>query len=544
MCIFAAFWLVNAKNISRNKHSKIKQHIKFMIKKIAVAVLAILTGATAFAGGLLTNTNQSVHFLRNPARNASTEIDAVYTNPAGLTFLSDGFHLSLTNQSAFQTRTITSTFEGFKYALGNNGSTTKIFKGEASAPVIPSFQLAYKRDKWVFSTSFAITGGGGKATFNHGLPSFESQIAKTPISLNASGVPTTGYSVQSYMEGQQFIFGWQINSSYKINDHLSAALGVRLNIVNSKYEGYLRNMQFVVGGNTLTINQLYASLAASASTTATNLGALPATATIGQLVTGGYLTADKATSLSRGLGMDVTSLTVAQVQTGYTTKAAQYTAASNMDQNKELDCTQTGWGVTPIIGLNYHIGDLNLAARYEFITSMNIQNDTKVNTTGVASYDDGVNTPNDIPALLSLGAEYKFFNKLKLSAGYHHFFDSDAKMANDKQQYINGGINEYLFGAEYNITDRLLVSAGGQVTRTGVTDAYQSDMSFSLNSYSIGFGGAFNITEKLRLNMAYFFTNYSDWTKASANYNNTGLAGTDVFARTNKVFGVGVDYRF
>jgi len=514
------------------------------MKKILFAVVLLLTTGSVFAGGLLTNTNQSAHFLRNPALDATTEIDAVYTNPAGLTFLSDGFHLSLSNQSAFQTRTITSTFEGYKYADGNNGSTTKLFKGEASAPLIPSFQFAYKKDKYVFSTSFAVTGGGGKATFNNGLSSFESQVAKTPLSLNASGVPTTGYSVQSYMEGRQFIFGWQINGSYKINNNLSAALGMRLNIVNSSYEGYLRNMQFTVGGNSLTVNQLYATLAASATTTATNLGALPPTYTIAQLVTAGYLTADKATSLSKGLGKDVTAMTVAQVQAGYTATAAAYTAAANKDQNKELNCTQTGWGVTPIISLNYHVSNLNVAAKYELRTALNIQNDTKVNTTGVAAYDDGVNTPNDIPALLTIGAEYQFCKKLKVSGGYHHFFDSDAKMANDKQQYINGGINEYLFGTEYSITDALLISAGGQITRSGVTDDYQSDMSYSLNSYSIGFGGAIKITPQLRLNLSYFFTNYSKWTKESTNYNGTTLAGTDVYDRTNKVFGIGLDYKF
>ncbi|MFV0377379.1 MAG: hypothetical protein ACK5JD_08770 [Mangrovibacterium sp.] len=127
------------------------------MKKISLFVLAcLLAMPMAFAGGLLTNTNQSVHFLRNPARNASTEIDAVYTNPAGLTFLSNGLHFSFTNQSAFQTRTITSTFAGYAFNEGNNGSTTKTFKGEASAPVIPSFQLAYRRDNLVFSTAFAV----------------------------------------------------------------------------------------------------------------------------------------------------------------------------------------------------------------------------------------------------------------------------------------------------------------------------------------------------------------------------------------------------
>ena len=514
-----------------------------MKKSLFISILA-MSASSLFAGGLLTNTNQSAHFLRNPALDATTEIDGVYANPAGLIFLSDGFHLSVSNQSVWQTRTITSNFDGYKYADGNNGNAIKVFNGEATAPVIPSFQFAYKKDKFAFSTSFAVTGGGGKAIFNNGLSSFESQVAKTPLSLNASGVPTTGYSVQSYLEGQQFIFGWQLNGTYKINDQLSAALGVRLNIVNSKYEGYLRNIQFTVGGNNMTANQLYAFLATSSTTIATNLGALPPSYTIEQCVTAGYITADKATSLSKGLGKDVTSYTVAQVQGGYTTKAAGYTAASNMDQNKELNCNQTGWGITPIIGFNYHQNNLNIAAKYEFGTSIDIQNETQINTTGVDTYNDGVKTPNDIPALLTLGAEYQVCNSWKVSGGYHHFFDSDAKMANDKQQYINGGINEYLLGTEYAINSKFLVSAGGQVTRTGVTDAYQSDMSYSLNSYSIGFGGAVNLTPQLRLNVSYFFTNYTPWLKESTNYNATTLAGSDTYDRTNKVFGIGLDYKF
>lgn len=89
-----------------------------------------------------------------------------------------------------------------------------------------------------------------------------------------------------------------------------------------------------------------------------------------------------------------------------------------------------------------------------------------------------------------------------------------------------------------------MLSFGGQITRSGVTDDYQTDMSFSLNSYSLGFGGAYNISPALRLNLAYFFTDYDDWTKTSTNYNGTGLPGTDVFARTNKVFGIGIDYKF
>jgi len=456
-----------------------------MKKHFLTIALLSLAASPAFAGGLLTNTNQSVHFLRNPARDASTEIDAVYTNPAGLTFLTDGFHLSVTNQSAFQTRTITSTFAPF--AANNAGSPTKTFVGEAAAPIIPSVHFAYKKDAYVISGSAAVTGGGGKAVFNHGLASFEAPISMLPLSLTANGLPTSSYSVNSFMEGRQYIFGLQLNGSYKFSEAFSGALGFRLNIVNNGYEGHLTNIQ--INPQHPLLNPTGAMM--SANTFFTNAG-----------------------------------------MTTYATATA----------DKQLDCTQTGWGVTPIVSINYNLNKLNLSAKYEFKSTLNVQNNTVVDNTGL--YADGVNTPHDIPAYLALGGAYKIGEKLKVSGGYHHFFDSDAKMANNKQQYINGGINEYLFGSEYDIDDMFLVSAGAQITRTGVTDAYQSDMSFSLNSYSVGFGGAVKITPDLRLNIAYFFTNYSDWTKTSANYNGTTLAGTDVYSRTNKVFGVGLDYKF
>lgn len=544
-----------------------------MTKKLFFSAITTLASLSLFAGGLLTNTNQSVHFLRNPARNASTEIDAAYTNPAGLVFLTDGLHFSLSNQSAFQTRTITSTFEPFAY--GNNGNSTKEFKGEASAPMIPSFQLAYKNDKMVFSTSFGVTGGGGKAVFNHGLPSFEAPISMLPLSLTTNGVNTTAYSVDSYMEGQQYIFGFQLNGSYKINDHFSGGVGLRLNIVNNKYVGHLKNITInpnqpafgaSYNGTSMVSAPKFFSDAATALS-GWSAGATSFASGLQPIVAGG----GGAILLANGAAAGLTATQIAQIQgllgaAGLTPaqigginiqtaqgalstaapvfaeKATAMTANAQKTADKYLDCTQTGWGVTPVLSLNYHVDKLNLAARYEFLTSLNVQNNTKVDDTGL--YTDGVNTPHDIPALLSLGGEYNISNNWKVSAGYHHFFDSDADMANNRQQYINGGVNEFLFGTEYKITNQFLLSSGAQITRTGATDSYQTDMSFSLNSYSIGFGGAYDITPDLRLNIAYFFTNYSDWTKESANYNGTGIKGQDIYARTNKVFGIGIDYKF
>ena len=58
-----------------------------MRKTILMGAAMWMASNLAFAGGYLTNTNQHISFLRMLARGASTEIDAVYSNPAGLAFL-------------------------------------------------------------------------------------------------------------------------------------------------------------------------------------------------------------------------------------------------------------------------------------------------------------------------------------------------------------------------------------------------------------------------------------------------------------------------
>ncbi|MEO4755576.1 hypothetical protein ABHZ04_01910, partial [Phocaeicola vulgatus] len=62
--------------------------------------------------------------------------------------------------------------------------------------------------------------------------------------------------------------------------------------------------------------------------------------------------------------------------------------------------------------------------------------------------------------------------------------------------------------------------------------------------YSLGVGAKIKMNKHLNLNVGYMWTNYEDYTKKSTNYNGTGLPGTNVYSRTNKVFGLSADYSF
>ena len=113
-----------------------------MKKRILLGLTLLMATTSAFAGGLLTNTNQSAAYVRNPSRDAAIDIDAVYYNPAGVAFLDKGFHISLNYQAAVQKRQITSSANYFQLN-SNNPTQDRYFEGKAAAPIIPSIQFAY-----------------------------------------------------------------------------------------------------------------------------------------------------------------------------------------------------------------------------------------------------------------------------------------------------------------------------------------------------------------------------------------------------------------
>ena len=558
-------------------------------QKTVLAALLLAMATSTQAGGLLTNTNQNIAFNRNFARVGAIGIDGVYFNPAGVAFLDQGFHLSLNFQNVYQTRQITSAFSipafantPYEYPFTLNGGDktdgSKFYEGKASVPILPSFQVAYNKDKWSFQAGFGLTGGGGKASFNEGLPSFERQIAILPALINQQlptfstllgqqETPATSYSMQSYMSGHQYNFGLQLGVAYKINENLSVFGGARFNYIYNKYEGNITNISADVNGNN---QNLYEYFGSKAKLLTEKAAALQAQAVAAKTQADAYQAQANAAT-------DPT--TKAQLQAAanqYAAGAQQASAgaklvsagADKLNSSKELvkdryvEVSQRGWGITPILGIDYRTGKWNFAARYEFTTKFNIENNTKRDDT--QKYENGVNTPNDIPGILALGAQYEVLKNLRVMAGYNHYFDKDARMDNNKQHFLKHNTQEFLAGVEWDINPSVTVSAGGQRTLYGLGDGkYLTDLSFVTSSYSFGVGAKIKVAKNAHLNVAYFFTNYSKFTK---NYEDAITIGreqvtqpdgtisvqpktlatknTDIFTRTNKVLGVGLDIDF
>ena len=471
------------------------------MKKFLLSVFVLSSSLCANAGGLMTNTNYHIAFDRMFARGATTEIDAAYSNPAGLVWGHEGFEMSLNLQKPWQRRNIETQMDNF---LGQ--PYDKEYVGKASAPIVPAFFASYHKDKWAVSAMFGIVGSGGFVEYDDGVPMFNVPITAL---LAAKQIMPGSYTLDSYMKGKQYIYGGQVSFAYKFLDCLSASVGARV----SYYDGFYR----------------------------------------------GHVTAVPGQQLSQAVGSDPLV-------------------------NLQLDCTQRAWGLAPIIGLDFHKDKWTVALRYEFRTKIRTENNTELLTVGsrddrgvyssidvkamaeqrgneatiealshtslgsmagkVAGYLPNAETRYDMPSLFVAAVAYEFTPRLRASVEYHYYDDKNAKMADDRQKTLSHGTHEVLAGVEYDINKKFTISCGGQRTDYGLTDEYQQNTSFACDSYSLGCGGAWNVNDKIRLNVSYFCSLYSDYEKNLTNAYGTPFKAKETYSRTNHVIGVGIDYKF
>lgn len=523
-----------------------------MKKSILVTMMVVALALTTFAGGLVTNTNQSAQYVRMLSRNASTQIDAVYFNPAGLTNLKDGWHFALNNQTIFQDKTVNSMFP-----LLNDGE----YLGKVKAPLFPDVYAVYKMDRLALSFGFGPVGGGGSAEFERGLPSFEIPLTKlvpglaglkqlpAPYNYNVSG-----YDAELYFNGSSVYYGIQVGATYKFNDMVSGFAGVRYTPAKNTYEGYIKNIQLMVNNNAVNAKDWLTGTAAPAVTgiagqaagavttyngAATNVQALitggAGNFTLSQVQTAGYITSTQKAQFEAALanlglnGAQIAAMNMNQIKTSFTTAAATYQATANQLTataatlsatgnglaDKKVETTQTGAGWTPIVGLNLNLGEqLNVGIKYEFQTALALTNETPVDDLGV--FPDGKKDDYDIPAILGVGVGYKPIDWLEAQLSYNLFFDKNVGWGNNVRSGVTREIDknyyELALGLQFNLSDQFALSVGGLTSQPGIADSYQSDFSYSNPSYTLGGGLQWKFAERFILDAGVLNTFYKDQT--------------------------------
>ena len=232
------------------------------------------------------------------------------------------------------------------------------------------------------------------------------------------------------------------------------------------------------------------------------------------------------------------------------------TSPTPIDVNSDLalNCDQTGFGVTPIIGIDYRINKhWNVAARFEAETKLRLKNKTEARVPALVAsnpnaqallgqFDDGKKVEANIPGILSAGAQYSPIDQVRIMAGWHYYFDKAAKQYGGKQHKIDKNTQEFSAGVEWDCCKWVTISGSWQNTRYGLSDEYMNDRSFNLSNNMMGFGLRIHATEKLDIDAGYMHTFYKD--KNVTTQVTPTIAKTDKYERTNDVFAIGVNLNF
>lgn len=412
--------------------------------------------------------------VRDPARQSSTEIDAVVYNPAGTAFLDDGFHFSLNGIGVFQT------LEGMS---GNGNDHLK--------NIMPSFQAAYKRNNWTFSFSWANEGGygqwknrNGSGFLNHIMKEsevFDSDLAEINtlfsetiqlLSTAAIGTEILNGGVNPFpllnvsaddmykpvsknLRSKLYNFTSRLGASYLLNEKWSAYLGVKLNYVvyHTKLDGDLC-MYRPSTGESWTCPEYFESIAQAIECGRENLS-------------------EDLKEIWEDWPLD------------------GYRALGRFEPNVLIRFKKENWlGVAPVIGLDYHFNKVNIGAKYEFKSVVHTNK----------NFEDF-----DLPANLSLGVDWQIDKHWNVAAGgtlyFNHLNDNFGKNGSGKSKSYTGDVSTSL---SYSPCKRWLFSVGETYSRSNElmnTGIAEDAISSIYSRLKTSLGVQYDIVSNLQVNV-------------------------------------------
>lgn len=223
----------------------------------------------------------------------------------------------------------------------------------------------------------------------------------------------------------------------------------------------------------------------------------------------------------------------------------------------DIDSERTAYGVTGILGLNYHPNEkLNVGFRYETETKLDFNNKESRLREGFNStlpqeiaggiYDYLLKDPairqwmregegeRNLPAMMALGATYQATERLMLSASGNYYF---IKTAGDDIGNYNGYDNGYdiAIGLDYKINEQWTFITGYQYTNTGANEHTYTDTDYPLDADMYAVGLKYKYNENLELIGTYSYVDYKDGTNVD-----TGIT----YKKHVDAFAIGGVYKF
>ena len=433
----------------------------FVIASVTLLCTTIMPDAAA-QGYLSDATTSTPVLTRDPARQASTEIDAVVTNPAGVAFMPDGFHVSL--GGIYSYRDIST--------QDPEAPATTFWTKETR--LLPTIQAAWKEDRWTVSASFASEGGFGKRDANGSLMAdkiFASLMESEFDGLNdiiqnfrdiwdvavMVGAPELNIKDEDEtalvsQDVNALLHNWTIRlgGTYKFNEHLSAYVGVKANFVRSSWDN----------GSEVVVKR-------------------PSTGERWDYFE--YFKKEIPTLQNSNISENLKNATI----DFFNTLESGIDIANSSNGHYEIH----GWGFAPVIGIDYKTGNFNFGAKYEFASHINAK---------------GTSEHFNVPASMAVGASWQIIPRLKVAAGSNVVFATYSSVGldlNTTRAYPTRAYDLSVSGT-FNINNKWLISGGYTYSHEQevsndfiilVLDAYQH--------HRISLGAAYSPMENMQINL-------------------------------------------
>ena len=175
-----------------------------------------------------------------------------------------------------------------------------------------------------------------------------------------------------------------------------------------------------------------------------------------------------------------------------------------------------GWGVGGIFGVHYKpIGKLDLSLQYKTITKMRMKF-TDVEGAALSSMlgiQEGDKFDNDLPSEINTGIGYQLLDNLYLSTSFNYYFNSHADVSSafspDKDIDWNDSW-EISCGADWQLSPKVLLSAGTLYSKQGSKDDVNNVLSPVLDSLSFAAGVEYQVMDQLAVTYGAMYTLYKE----------------------------------
>ena len=449
--------------------------------------------------------SHSTEYVRTLNRNASTDADAAFYNPAGLAMLDKtGLYINFSSQTLHKKRTHTLDYhtiavDGNMYAMSGlidddysyEGDTANISPdfytnmpmsgvddptsrfAEVYAPVMPDLNIIYKADRWAGFFSVGIMQAAPEFTFGRGLATTDFGILSVAEQLNAVSNETAGGSTLNSLT-------WKTNQVVRTEYYVAGTIGGAYRIFEMLSASAAFRYIYYMGGQKIKITGVEADFDNS------------------------YL--------------------------GNNVPQSLWDANSN---DWDIDTSYTGQSYGFIIGTDIRpIKSLNIGVRYEYYLPAELKKKTNsfevnplLEATGLLNiFKDG--SANDAynggegyaagngssilkvtyPQSISMGISWQLLKSLRLEV------DGDVYLKNKVD--LDGGEKDfntaYRVGGcvEYSINDKMVASIGYSYNDTGIKNECRNEIDPLLLNHTIGTGVGITVNDRLSVNMGLCYIYY------------------------------------